>query len=118
MLMNIGVTALTAMAQGPGGAGGEGGGSWITTLMPLAVIFAIFYFLMIRPQQKQQKKHKEMLGAIKRGDLVVTRGGMRGKIHGIADNIITLEVADNVKIKFNREAISGIFNEGVTENNG
>ena len=105
MLMNL---AVMAMAAGPTGEGGQT--SWIATLMPLAVIFAIFYFLMIRPQQKQQKKLKAMLGDLKKGDQVVTRGGMHGTIHGIADNIITLEVANDMRIKFNREAVAGLAN--------
>lgn len=117
MLMNLGVAAAMAMAQKPGGAEGTQG-NWIASLMPLVVIFAIFYFLLIRPQQKQQKKHKEMLQEIKRGDMVITRGGMHGKIHGIADNIITLEVADNVKIKFNREAIAGVAGNDTGSNKG
>ncbi len=98
-----------AMAQAPGGSGSAQGGSLLSTLMPLVVIFAIFYFLMIRPQQKAQKKMKEMLSAIKKGDKVITRGGMHAVVHGIADNIVTLEVAENVRIKFNREAIAGVL---------
>jgi preprotein translocase subunit YajC len=107
MLTNLAISGLTLMAARP--AGGEGQqGSWITTLMPLVVIFAIFYFLMIRPQQKQQKKHREMLAAIKKGDRVITRGGMHGTVFGITDNIITIEVTNELKLKFNREAIAGI----------
>lgn len=107
MLTTIAVQAILLMAQRP--AGGEGGtGSWIASLMPLVVIFAIFYFLLIRPQQKQQKKHKSMLEAIKRGDEVVTRGGLHGTVHGIAENIVTIEVANDIRLKFNREAIAGV----------
>jgi preprotein translocase subunit YajC len=94
------------MAAPPGGNGQPG--SMLTTLLPLVVIFAIFYFLMIRPQQKQQKKHKEMLSALKKGDRVVTRGGMMGTIFSIVDNIVTIEVAENIKIKFSRESIAGV----------
>ena len=107
-MLNLGLTALVAMAAPPGGSGGAQQGNWMSSLVPLLVIFAIFYFLMIRPQQKQQKKHREMLGALKRGDRVVTRGGMIGTVHGIADTVVTLEVADNVRIKFNRDAIAGV----------
>lgn len=115
MLATLSNIAIVAMAQPPGGGGGQPG-SWLTSLLPLVVIFAIFYFLLIRPQQRQQKKVKEMLSNIKRGDEVVTRGGMRGRIHGIAENIITLEVAENVKIKFNREAIAGIISSESSNN--
>jgi preprotein translocase subunit YajC len=112
MLMNL---AITEMAARPGGAEGQQG-NWLASLMPLVVIFAIFYFLLIRPQQKQQKKHKEMIESIKRGDMVITKGGMHGRVHGIADNIITLEVADNVKIKFSREAIGAVLSSGQESN--
>lgn len=104
--MNLGLTAMLAMAAPPGG--GQGQGNWLSTLMPLVVIFAIFYFLMIRPQQKQQKKHREMLGALKKGDKVVTRGGIMGTVYGIAENIVTLEVAENVRVKITRDAVSGV----------
>jgi preprotein translocase subunit YajC len=104
------------MAQQPG-AGGNAQGNWLTSLMPLVVIFAIFYFLLIRPQQKQQKKVKEMLGNVKRGDEVLTRGGIYGRIHGIADNIITLEVAENVKIKMSRESIAAVVNQAAATAN-
>ncbi len=111
MLTNISIPAVIAMAGAPGGGGQQG--SILSTLLPLVVIFAIFYFLMIRPQQKQQKKHKEMLVALKKGDKVLTRGGMMGTVYAIADNIITLEVADNIKIKFSRESIAGV--EGIPD---
>ena len=107
MLASISLPAVIAMAQAPGGAGGQQG-SLLSTLLPLVVIFAIFYFLMIRPQQKQQKRHKEMLSALKKGDRVVTRGGMMGTIDSIAENVVTLEVANNVKIQFSRESIAGV----------
>lgn len=111
MLTNISIPAVIAMAGAPGGGGQQG--SILSTLLPLVVIFAIFYFLMIRPQQKQRKRHTEMLTALKKGDSVITRGGMMGTVYAIAENIITLEVADNVKIKFSRESIAGV--EGATE---
>ncbi len=98
---------VLAMAGQSGGTGG-GQGNWYSSLLPLVAIFGIFYFLMIRPQQKQQKKHRDMLAAMKKGDKVVTRGGIHGTIHGITDNIITLEVSENMKIKLTREAIASI----------
>lgn len=103
------LATVLAMAGAPGGGTGGGQTSWYSTLVPLVVIFAIFYFLMIRPQQKQQKKHREMLSTMRKGDKVVTRGGMHGTIYGIADNVVTLEVADNVKIKFSREAVAAVI---------
>ncbi len=103
--MNFFISTAHAMAQAPGGGAGQQS-SLFSTLVPLVVIFAIFYFLMIRPQQKQQKKIKTMLEALRKGDKVVTRGGMHATVYGIADNVVTLEVAENVKIKFSREAIA------------
>lgn len=108
MLMNLGLAAMLAMASPPQGGQGQTQGNWMSTLVPLVVIFAIFYFLMIRPQQKQQKKHREMLGALKKGDKVVTRGGELGVVYGIAENIVTLELAENVRVKFTRDSISGV----------
>lgn len=106
--MNFLISTAHAMAQAPGGTGAGQQASWFSTLVPLVVIFAIFYFLMIRPQQKQQKKIKEMLSAVKKGDKVVTRGGMHATVYGVADNVVTLEVAENVKIKFSKEAIAAV----------
>ncbi len=108
MLMNLCVAGMLTMAAPPGGQGGNAQGSLVSTLVPLLVIFAIFYFLMIRPQQKQQKKHREMLSALKKGDRVVTRGGMMGTIHAVDETTITLEVADNIRVRFSRDAIAGV----------
>lgn len=94
-----------AMAGQPGG-GKEGGGGIVGMLLPMVVVFAIFYLLLIRPQQKQQKKIKAMLDAVQKGDQVLTRGGIQGKVTGIAEGIITLEIAENVKVKISREYIS------------
>lgn len=94
-----------AMTAQPGGGGKEGGGSLLSLLLPMVIVFAIFYLLLIRPQQKQQKKVKAMLDSVQKGDNIITRGGIHGRIMGIADNIVTLEIADNVKIKINREHI-------------
>lgn len=83
-------------------------GNIFTSMLPLVAIFAIFYFLMIRPQQKQQKKLREMLAALKKGDQVVTRGGIYGSIEAITDNAVTLEIANNVNVKVSRDAVSGV----------
>jgi preprotein translocase subunit YajC len=106
MLLNLAASPLLAMAAPPGGPGQQQG-SLLSTIVPLVVIFAIFYFLMIRPQQRQAKKHKEMLSQLKKGDKVITRGGLFGTIYAIDGNTVTLEVADNVRMKFSREAIAG-----------
>jgi preprotein translocase subunit YajC len=108
MMCLISMLSMIAMATPPGNGQGASQGSWMTSLVPLIVIFGIFYFLMIRPQQKQQKKHREMLSSLKKGDQVVTRGGIMGTVYGIADTIVTVEVAENIRIKFSRDAISGV----------
>lgn len=97
------------------GGGGDAGGGW-GMFVPIILMFAIIYFLMIRPQQKQAKKHKEMLEALKRGEQVVTTGGILGKIFQINENnIITLEVADGVRIRVLRTQIASTFAEGEPE---
>lgn len=107
VLVNLTFVSNAWAMSGQSG-GKEGGGSIVGLLLPMVIVFAIFYLLLIRPQQKQQKKMKEMLGAIQKGDDVVTRGGIHGKITGIADNILTLEIADNVKVKIGREFVGVI----------
>jgi preprotein translocase subunit YajC len=96
-----------AMGSMPGGTGGTGGGDW-GFIITMAVIFVIFYFLMIRPQQKKQKELKAMLSNIAYGDTVITTGGIYGKVSGLADAVITLEIADKVRIKVSRSAIASI----------
>ena len=93
-----------------GGAGAEGGkgGSAFGMLIPLVLMFAIFYFLLIRPQQKRTKAHKELLGRVKRGDRVVTSGGLHGRITGLDDQVVVLEISEKVRVKVNRSAISGV----------
>jgi len=93
----------------------QGGESAWGMFIPIILMFVIFYFLLIRPQQKQAKKHKEMLDALKRGDQVVTSGGIIGRIFQINEGIITLEVADGVKIRVLRANIATTIAEGETE---
>ncbi len=91
-----------AYAQnGPGGfAQGFAG------ILPLLLIFVIFYFLIIRPQQKRAKEHRDMLNSLKKGDNVVTSGGLHGKVVGITDEIVTLEIANNVRVKVSKDYIA------------
>jgi len=76
-------------------------------IIMLVIMFAIFYLLLIRPQQKRAKQHKELVENLKSGDQVVTAGGIHGKIVAVQEDIITLEVASNVRIKINRPSIVG-----------
>ena len=96
-----------AMAPAPGGVGG-GGSQLMPTLVMFGAMFAIFYFLMIRPQQKQKQERERMLSAIKRGDKVVTTSGMFGSVTNLTDKTITLRVADQVKLEFERGAIGRV----------
>jgi preprotein translocase subunit YajC len=96
-----------AYAQNVGGAGGGGGVSSFVSFAPLILIFAIFYFLLIRPQQKKAKKHKEFLDNLHEGTTVMTSGGIHGEIKGITDTVVTLEIANNVRIKVSRDHIAG-----------
>lgn len=86
----------------------------IMQLVPYIAIFAIFYFLMIRPQAKRQKKHQELLKSLKRGDEVLTSNGILGTVEGITDNWVTLEIAEDVRIKILRTQIASSAKE-VTE---
>lgn len=88
------------------GAGGSGGGGLVGLILPLVLMFAIFYFLLIRPQQKKQKTRTSMLSALKKGDKVVTIGGLHGTIMEITDDIVVLRVNDVTKLTFDRGSIS------------
>ncbi len=89
-------TGGTAPATGAGGLAG---------FLPLILIFVVFYFLLIRPQQKKAKEHQNFLSNLKKGDDVVTSGGIHGKVTGMTDTIVTLEIADGIRIKVNRPSI-------------
>lgn len=112
--------AAPAAAQGPGAAvqavpelhyaqlgdSGGGGGGTLGFFLPLIAMFLLFYALIIRPQQRQQKEHKVMLTQIQRGDSVVTSGGLHGKVTGVSDEVLTVEIAERIRVKVNRSAIT------------
>ena len=89
-------------------AGGEGGGNMMSTIIMFAAIFAIFYFMIIRPQQKRAKEREKLLGELKKGDKVVTSGGIHGSIAGLDDKTCLLDVGNNVKIKVERSAVASV----------
>lgn len=101
--------ATTATQGAPGeGQGQPGGGTLLgpcggqggtTTLMMMIIMFAVFYFFLIRPQSKKAKEHQNMLNALQKGDEVVTGGGVIGRISGITDKIVTLEVSEKVRVR-------------------
>ncbi|MEA1867966.1 MAG: preprotein translocase subunit YajC [Thermodesulfobacteriota bacterium] len=86
---------------------GSEGGNPLTAFLPLIIIFAIFYFLLIRPQQKRAKDQRNFLDSLSRGEEVITNGGLIGKITGLTDNVVTLEVADKIRVKVIRAQIAG-----------
>ena len=95
-----------AMAQ-PGGQG-RGDVTTLIQLLPMVLIFAVFYLLLIRPQQKKAKEHRQMLENLKKGDTVITQGGIYGKISSIEDQIVYLEIAKDVKVKVVRGNIAAV----------
>ena len=101
-------------AMGTGGAGGAGGGGGLGAFLPLIIIFAIFYFLLIRPQQKKSKQHKQLLADLKKGDKVVSSGGLHGVITGLADDVITVEISPKVRVKITRSSIAGVIRKSET----
>jgi preprotein translocase subunit YajC len=93
----------------PQGADGAASGSaTIMTFLPFVAIIAIFYFLIIRPQNKKQKETQKMLSALKRGDRIVTIGGIHGTIQKVKEQSVVVKVDENTSIEFNRSAISGV----------
>ena len=84
----------------------------VQALLPLLVVFAVFYVFLIRPQQNQQKRHREMLGRLKKGDRVLTRGGLYGVVMDVKDNDLTLELAQNVRVKADRSAVQTLVKRG------
>ena len=91
-------------AEGTAGSGGAAGG--LLSLVPFVLIFVIFYFLLILPQQRKQKQLKLMLEALKKGDKVVTASGIWGTVTNLGKETVTLQIADNTKIKIQREHIA------------
>ncbi len=86
-------------------AGCAGGG--LSSFVPLILMFVIFYFMLIRPQQKKAKEHQNFLGGLKKGDQVVTRGGVVGRVTGVTDTMVTLEVQEKVRMRVLKSYIDG-----------
>ncbi|WP_413587383.1 preprotein translocase subunit YajC [Bdellovibrio sp. HCB274] len=103
MLFELLVNTAHAQAAAPA-AGGQP--STLEMFVPFIFIFVIFYFLIIRPQSKRQKEHQKFLNEIKRGDEVITSSGILGRIEGITDQFVTVEIADGVKVKMLRTQIA------------
>jgi preprotein translocase subunit YajC len=98
---------LTSFAQAaPSGGGG------LVGMLPFALMFVVIYFLILRPQSKKAKDHQRMLSELKKGDDVVTQGGIIGKISGMKDNEITLQVQEGVRLRVLRSSITSVYNPG------
>ena len=94
-----------AYAMGANPAGGQGGSQYMSIVMLVAIV-GIFYFLMIRPQQKRAKEHKNFLESLKKGDKIITSGGLYGTITGITDDAITIEIAEKVRVKVEKGTVA------------
>lgn len=104
------VKAITAMSPAPEGAPGAGGNALVMFVFYFG-LFAIFYFLLIRPQMKRSKETKKMQETLGKGDSIVTTGGIYGVIHKMKDDVVTLEIADGVRIKIQRSGIGNRVSE-------
>ena len=91
----------------PQGGNGGGGGMFSTVIM-FGLIILIFYFMILRPQQKRQKERQQLLEGVQKGDKVVTAGGMHGVVVGLEEKTVLVQVADNIKLKFEKSAIQSI----------
>ncbi len=98
----------TAYAMGaPGGDGAAQGGGFSSLIM-MIVIFAIFYFILIRPQQKKMKEHKKMVEDLKKGDRIITSGGMYATVENATPNTLTVKIAEGVKVKISRSSVGAV----------
>jgi preprotein translocase subunit YajC len=95
-----------AMAPGQGQGGQQ---SPYSFLIFMGLLFAVFYFILIRPQQKRSKEHRQLLEGLKKGDKVVTTGGLQGTVVSLSDTVVTVEIADKVKVKVGRNYIAGLM---------
>jgi preprotein translocase subunit YajC len=96
-------TICLLLQAAPGGAA-----SLLVNVLPIAAIGLVFYFLVIAPANKQRRQQQEMLGALKKGDRVLTSGGIYGTIQGVEADVVYLKIAENVKVKVARSAVSSI----------
>jgi preprotein translocase subunit YajC len=93
--------------------GGDGMASLVSSLLPFVLIIAVFYFLILRPQQKRQKERQKLLEGVKKGDKIITSGGIHGSVEGVEDDSVLVKIADNVKVKMDKSAIGTIV--GLTD---
>jgi preprotein translocase subunit YajC len=112
IILSLIITAFIATGC-PLPQGGEGAaGSPLTAILPFVLIFVLFFFLILRPQQKQQRQRDEMLKNLKRGDTVITTGGIFGRILNIDGDVVTLEIAKGINVRAARSGIAGLASVG------
>ena len=102
-------SSLPFILAAPEGEAGGSGGSMVTTFITFGLIIVVFYFLIIRPQRKRDKDTKAMIKAVKKGDKVVTIGGIRGTVMSVKEMVVVLKVDDNTKLEFNKSAVSTVL---------
>ena len=107
MLETLGSAVLLQAGLPAGGCAGGGGGGSLNFLLMMVAMFAIFYFLLIRPQQKRAKEHQEMLKALKKGDRVITNGGVLGTVTGTSEKFLTVEISEKVRVRVLRSHVAG-----------
>jgi preprotein translocase subunit YajC len=95
-----------------GGAGAQGAGGGFSSLIMMVVIFAIFYFILIRPQQKKMKEHKKIVDELKKGDRIVTSGGIYGTVENTTPETLTVKIAEGVKVKITRGSVGAVVKPG------
>lgn len=115
ILLSLAAIVLFSSSSFAAGSDEASAGSPLSSILMLVVFFAIFWFLLIRPQQKKNKELRKMLSELSKGDEIVTNGGMIGKINKIDDTFVDLEVAENVTIKVQRNAVANILPKGATK---
>lgn len=101
------MSAMHIVAMAP--QGGSGGSGMFSTILMFGLIIVIFYFMILRPQQKKQKERQQLLESVQKGDKVVTIGGAHGTVVGMEEKTVLVQIADNVKVKFEKTAISSVI---------
>jgi preprotein translocase subunit YajC len=104
-----------AYAMGSPPPSGGGAASVLVQLVPIALVLGIFFFLVIRPQQRERRRREQMLAALKKGDRVVTSGGLIGTVVGVTERRVTLKLGDSVRVECLRSAVTGLESDGKTD---
>ena len=104
--------SLIGQAHAQAAGGGAEGPGFLVTVLPLVLIFVIFYVLIIRPQSKRMKQHREMVQNLGKGDEVVTGGGFYGRVVRVSEDTVTVELAEGVRVKAQRDSIQNVLPKG------